>query len=97
MFSKVLSSSAKLPDYVYLNVKKSCNLNNYSNSYIENNGFWLWFQYMTSIIFKKLEDVGIGNIFLLENAISRYGLGKVVSFAKTSINMVLKFISGFAH
>ena len=84
MFTKVLSSSNKLPNHVYLNVKKDSKLNKYANPYIKGNGLWLWSQYMTSVNFKKLKDGGIGNIFLLESAISRYGLGKVVSFANTA-------------
>jgi len=85
MFTKVLSSSSsKLPDKVHLNVKKTSNLNKYSNPYIKGNGLWLWSQYMNSVNFKKLKDAGIGNIFLLESAISQYGLEKVVNFAKTA-------------
>ena len=81
MFTRVLSSSDKLPNHVYLSVKKTSNLNRYSNPYIKGNGLWLWSQYMNSVNFKKLKNVGVGNIFLLEKAISSHGLGKVVNFA----------------
>lgn len=81
MFSKIFSSSGQLHDYVYLNVKKTNNLNKYSNPYINGNGLWLWSQYMNSVNFKKLKNAGIGNIFLLEKAISNHGLGKVINFA----------------
>ena len=84
MFTKVFSSSAKLPDHVYLNVKKTNKLNTYSNPYIKGNGLWLWSQYINSVNFKKLKNAGIGNIFLLESAISKYGLGKVINFANTA-------------
>ena len=88
MFTKVLASSSsshsKLPDRVYLNVKKNSKLNKYANPYIKGNGIWIWSQYMKSVNFKKLKNAGIGNIFLLEDAVHRYGLGNVVKFAKTA-------------
>ena len=92
MFTKILASSSlsssnhqfKLPDRVYLNVKKDSKLNKYTNPYIKGNGIWLWAQYMNSVNFKKLKNAGVGNIFLLEDAIHRYGMGKVVKFAKTA-------------
>ena len=91
MFTKVLASSqlsspaqSKLPDRVYLNVKNNSKLNKYANPYIKGNGLWLWSQFMNSVNFKKLKSAGVGNIFLLEDAIHRYGMGKVVRFAKTA-------------
>ncbi|KZX14822.1 hypothetical protein MBCUT_18860 [Methanobrevibacter cuticularis] len=81
LFGKVLSHD-KLPDSVYINVKKSSKLNKYSNPYIKGNAIWLWSQYAGSVNFNRLKKAGIGNILLLESAVSSHGLPWVIKFTK---------------
>jgi hypothetical protein len=83
----------KTPTKLYLNIKKSSNINKYlpiavttsTNSNTKNkNAIWIRGSDMKSVDVNKLVKYGIGNVFLHEYAFERFGKTAVASWIKTA-------------
>ncbi|MDR0900229.1 MAG: putative glycoside hydrolase [Methanobrevibacter sp.] len=102
LFSSVLSYNflkKKLPSNRYISVKKSHSMNKYipkftrsskTKSIPNHNSIWVRAEHMNSINLKKISESGIGNIFIHEVAINKYGKTKVIKWAKSAAQKGIK-------
>lgn len=102
MFSSVLSyhyQKKKLPSSISINVAKSHKMNKnipnytrtpYTKSITNTNAIWIQSKDFNNVNLDKLAESGIGNVFLHEGSISKYGKSKVISFAKTAASKGIK-------
>ena len=105
MFSAVLKynyQKKKLPSSVYINVAKSHKMNKYIPSYHRNqnninindidnnNAIWIQAKDFNNVDLDKLAEYGIGNVFLHEATISKYGKDNVINWAKDAASKGIK-------
>lgn len=102
MFSSVLSYNyykKKLPSSISLSVSSSHKMNKNIPKYVRTsktksvpnkNSIWIQSKDFTKINLDKLSQSGIGNVFLHEATISKYGKSKVISWAKTAASKGIK-------
>lgn len=102
MFASVLNYNyyyKKLPKYVSVSVSKSHKLNKYVPKYVRasksknvpnSNSIWIQSKDFNRIDLNKLSKSGIGNVFLHEAAISKYGKSAVVKWAKNAASKGIK-------
>lgn len=102
MFSSVLYYNyykKKLPSSISLSVSTSHKMNKDVPNYVRTsktksvnnkNSVWIQSKDFTKVNLDKLAESGIGNVFLHEATISKYGKSKVISWAKTAASKGIK-------
>lgn len=102
MFSSVLYYNyykKKLPNSISLSISKSNKINKNIPNYVRTsktksvpnkNSIWIQSKDFTKVNLNKLSESGIGNVFLHEATISKYGKSKVINWAKTAASKGIK-------